>query len=218
MFKSRDIQNHSHIGNVLKDARQKTGLSLKMAAKHVKINKKYLEALENNRWQSLPGRIYAKKFLKRYCQFLGLDFDKIWVDFTKISYFKNKKYQENFKKKTSKKDFLNLPKIFQTALIVLAVLTIISYLSWQINQIIKPPKIILFYPATDLAVHENTLIISGKTEPEVRLKINGQDVILEADNTFSQTLNLQAGLNIIKIEGKKKYSKTKIIERKIIVE
>lgn len=220
MFRKRKIQNKNGIGNTLKTARQKTGLSLKMIAKHIQIDKKYLEALENDKWQNLPGEIYAKNFIKKYCQFLSqeykVDIDESKIDFSKISGFKHKNYQKDFHKKTLQKDFLNLPKILKIVLIVLIVLTALIYLIWQINSIIQPPEIILFHPVTDLTLTDNSITISGQTEAEVKLKINGEDIILEPDNTFSLTLNLQEGLNTITIEGKKKYSKTRVIERKII--
>ena len=95
---------------------------------------------------------------------------------------------------------------------------VIFYLIWQINQITKAPEINLIYPQTDLTVYQDSIIITGSTEAEVILKINDQNILLSEENKFSQTLSLQLGLNVITIEGKKKYSKTQVIERKIIYE
>jgi len=216
-FKVKKIKNHNNLGKKLQEARYKTGLSLKMVARHININKTYLEALENGDWHKLPGEIYAKSFLKRYCQFLKLDPEKIKIDFNKTRFLKRES-DYNFRKKTNKWSFLILPRVLKTSLLILITLFILLYLVWQINQIISPPEITLLYPTADLATRKSTLIITGQTEKEVKIKINNEEVILNKDNTFKQTINLQPGLNVIKIEGKKKYSKKKMIERKVVYE
>lgn len=218
MFKSKKFSSPNNVGQTLKDARYKTGLSLKMVAKHININKDYLAALENDEWHKLPGEIYAKNFLKIYIDFLEIDPHKIKIDFSKIYCFKYKNYTEDFRPKTRRSDFLNLPKLLVTLLIVLIILASLIYFLWQINQILKPPAIILYHPLTDLTLHDNKLVITGKTDPGVNLKINNEDTLLDSQGQFLQTLNLQTGLNIIHFAGKKKYSKTQILERKIIVE
>ena len=98
------------------------------------------------------------------------------------------------------------------------VLIALSYLVWQIDQIIRPPQITIFSPAADITISTNILAVSGQTESEVRIKINNEDVVLDKNNNFNQTLNLQPGLNVITIEGKKKYSRTQIIKRRVILE
>lgn len=217
-FKTKKIIDPNNVGEILQQARYRTGLSLKIAAKHVNINKKYLEALEKNEWHKLPGKIYAKNFLSQYLRFLSLDPKNIRVNFDQI-YGPNPAHQQNkFRKKTTRWDFVNWPKLTKILIFSLIAACLVFYLVWQINQIIKPPLIELFYPASDLTLQQNLITLTGRTDPEVKLKINQQDVFLNQDNTFSQTINLQPGLNLIKIEGSKKYSKTRVIERKIIVE
>ena len=218
MFVNKKIINKNFIGEILKQARYKTGLSLKMVSRHIGIDKKYLQALENDKWSELPGEVYAKNFLKKYCDFLEINFYDLNIDFEKINTFKNHDHQNDFRKKTQKKDFLNLPKVFQIFFLIIIITSILIYIFFQINSIIHEPKITIYHPVSDLIINDNNIEISGETENEVSIKINNELILLNSQNQFFQTLNLQQGLNIIKIEGKTKYSKTKIIERKIVVE
>ncbi len=218
IFKSRKINNQNNIGQILKDARYKTGLSLRMVAKHIKINKKYLAALENDDWEKMPGKIYAKNFFKTYCDFLNLNPDKLNLNFEQIPYFKNKNYTQNFTKKTHGFDFFNLPKLIKIILFTIIIIIVLIYLIWQINSILKPPEITLFHPLTDLTIQEDSITISGQTEENVELKINNQTIFPDENHLFFQTINLQPGLNTITIQGQKKYSQKQIIQRKIIVE
>lgn len=208
-FKTKKINKHNNLGQLLKEARDQTGLSLKIISKHIGINAKYLAALENNNFSQLPGPVYVKNFIKKYSTYLGLE----------INHLNNYSLTENFNlfhDKAEKKFFLNLPYLIRMLLIFLLVLILFIYLLGQIKFITTPPNIIINYPPDNLIVNDNFLIISGQTEPEVKIKINQEDVLLQADHTFQQKINLSPGINSIIVEGKKKHSLSVFVEKKVI--
>jgi len=49
------------------------GISLEAAEESTKIRRKYLEAMENENFDVLPGKVYVKGFIKNYAAFLGLN-------------------------------------------------------------------------------------------------------------------------------------------------
>lgn len=61
------------IGERLKSARDTKGLSLEEASRFTKIQRKSLEAIEEDRLDEELDPAYAKIFLKKYAGFLGLD-------------------------------------------------------------------------------------------------------------------------------------------------
>jgi hypothetical protein len=61
------------IGNTLREARLRLGLSLTDAQKATKIRARYLEALEQERFDVLPAAAYARGFLRSYAELLELD-------------------------------------------------------------------------------------------------------------------------------------------------
>jgi cytoskeletal protein RodZ len=61
------------IGNSLREARNRRGLSPAEVQKGIRIRERYLTALEEERWELLPGDAYTKGFLRTYADFLGLD-------------------------------------------------------------------------------------------------------------------------------------------------
>ncbi|MFH0915523.1 MAG: RodZ domain-containing protein, partial [bacterium] len=65
------------IGNSLREARIRKGLSIKDVADVTKIRSKYLEALEEDDFEVLPGPTYVKGFLRTYAAFLKLDADAL---------------------------------------------------------------------------------------------------------------------------------------------
>jgi hypothetical protein len=61
------------IGNSLREARLRQGLELPRIETETKIRGKYLRALEEERFDVLPGDTYVKGFLRTYAEYLGLD-------------------------------------------------------------------------------------------------------------------------------------------------
>lgn len=67
------------IGASLREARVRRGLSPAEVHKAIRIRDRYLQALEDERWELLPGDAYVKGFLRTYADFLGLD-GNLYVD------------------------------------------------------------------------------------------------------------------------------------------
>lgn len=61
------------LGEELQQARERRGASIADAQAETKIRSRYLEALEQGRFDILPGDVYTKGFLKAYAEYLGLD-------------------------------------------------------------------------------------------------------------------------------------------------
>ncbi|HKD93437.1 MAG TPA: helix-turn-helix domain-containing protein [Gaiellaceae bacterium] len=61
------------IGGSLREARLKRNLTPADVQKAIRIRDRYLQALEEERWELLPGDAYTKGFLRTYADYLGLD-------------------------------------------------------------------------------------------------------------------------------------------------
>lgn len=61
------------VGQTLRQAREARGISLAEAEEATKVRQKFLEALEQDDFQRLPGEVYRRGFLKSYAIYLGLD-------------------------------------------------------------------------------------------------------------------------------------------------
>jgi cytoskeletal protein RodZ len=67
------------IGDSLREARTRRGHSAADVHKAIRIRERYLTALEEERWDMLPGEAYTKGFLRTYAEHLGLN-SQLYID------------------------------------------------------------------------------------------------------------------------------------------
>ncbi|HEX6455279.1 MAG TPA: helix-turn-helix transcriptional regulator [Solirubrobacterales bacterium] len=65
------------VGTKLREARTRHKLSLAEVETATKIRCRYLQAIENDDWDQLPGETYARAFIRTYGRFLGLDGERL---------------------------------------------------------------------------------------------------------------------------------------------
>jgi cytoskeleton protein RodZ len=61
------------IGNTLREARVRRNLTLQQVEEDTKIRVKYVQAMENEDFDIMPGVTYVKGFLRTYSEYLALD-------------------------------------------------------------------------------------------------------------------------------------------------
>lgn len=65
------------VGRVLRDAREGFGQDIPTVSQQLRIRSVYLNAIEEGRYQDLPGSTYAVGFVRSYAEYLGLEPNEI---------------------------------------------------------------------------------------------------------------------------------------------
>ncbi|WP_422001506.1 helix-turn-helix domain-containing protein [Reyranella sp.] len=65
------------VGRLLHDQREARGLDLSQVEKSLRIRRAHLEAIEEGRFDKLPGAAYVPAFLRAYAAHVGLEPDKV---------------------------------------------------------------------------------------------------------------------------------------------
>jgi len=63
----------NELGHILREARETKGLTLAEVENDIRINARFLEALETGDYAVLPTQVHIRGFLRNYARFLGLD-------------------------------------------------------------------------------------------------------------------------------------------------
>lgn len=216
-FTPKKIHQTESWGEKLRQTRLFKNLRIADVAKKLNIRPEYLIALEEERFDNLPAGLYGKNFIKEYGRFLGLNTKDIIKDWD--TQMLRAGSDDPFSRKIlARHKFIIFPKIIRNLLIIGAIVICFLYLIFYFKKIILPPKLIINQPATNLAYKGSSITISGQTEAEAEVRINGEIVLNNHGGAFTQTINLKRGLNNIIIKAKKKYSREETATRQILVE
>jgi len=217
-FTRKELRNIKMLGDNLREHRESLRLSLEKASRLINVETKYLEALENNDFKNLPPDAYAQNFLKKYAEILGLN------PSTAVTLFKKEKAifdctQKKVKKINKLKNVLHFiisPSFLRGTLLVIIALGILTYLGIKIYNITEPPQLIINNLPTTFSTTEKSVSLTGKSESEALIEINDRQIVSDKNGNFNLTLDLQKGLNIIKISAKNKHSRANVLYYQIL--
>ena len=63
----------NELGHILREARETKGLTLAEVEDAIRVNSRFLDALESGEYAVLPTPVHVRGFLRNYARFLGLD-------------------------------------------------------------------------------------------------------------------------------------------------
>ena len=212
-----------NFGEKLKKTRQSKKINLDKVEDDIQIQRSYLEAIEEGDFRSLPGEVYAKNFVKKYVLFLGLEPDG-FLEILNDSYRKAEKEEKKFVFKSRKRNyrlfnfsFAVTPKIVKNIIVFLVFVMCFAYLGVEAKGVFDPPPLEIYNPTNNTVVDGQKIEITGKTDAGVNIAINEKNILTDNDGNFKEEINLQSGVNTITVSANKKYSKTNIINRRVLV-
>lgn len=206
------------IGEKLRTAREAMGLSIADVEKTTKIQARYLNAIENDDFDKLPGDFYTRAFIRQYAQVVGLDGKKLLADFHKdvpeskpdeyVEDSVDNKTEEVKKTTNNKKSQIQkyLPRIATIAGIVIVVIIIyivFTRIAGGSNKQAEP---------------NNNVTVSSQTSSSKSSSTNPVKITAEGDNVFRVTrlksdrkLVITAGANDtfmrVSFDGNPKYAR-----------
>ncbi|GEN44985.1 helix-turn-helix domain-containing protein [Alkalibacillus haloalkaliphilus] len=69
------------LGQRLKEAREEKGITIEQLAESTKIQKRYLTAIEDHQWDTIPGNFYVRAFVREYADAVGLSGDELITEY-----------------------------------------------------------------------------------------------------------------------------------------
>jgi cytoskeleton protein RodZ len=81
-FSSIGFMAKGNFGEHLRREREMRGVSLEEIAAATRIQTRFLEALENERWETLPGGVFNRGFVRSVANYLGLDGEAMLGEYT----------------------------------------------------------------------------------------------------------------------------------------
>ncbi|HSR89139.1 MAG TPA: helix-turn-helix domain-containing protein [Candidatus Udaeobacter sp.] len=217
IFCLKKLESLTRVGERLKKEREKQGLSLDDICQKSRIPLKYLEAIELGHFKELPQtKAHRLAYIREYAEDLNLNPASLLYQFSQESDLTDD-IPSHPRRALAFGSLSSLTNIFKNIGAVILLAGFIGYLAWQVNGVLQLPKLIVYTPTDGYISSKPTTLVQGETEKEVRLTVNGKDVMANDDGKFEIPLDLSNGVNTITISAIKKHGKVTTITRNIIV-
>jgi cytoskeleton protein RodZ len=113
------------VGDELRMRREEAGHSIVEVAEATRVQRRYLEALENGRLEDLPGTVYALGFLRTYAEHYGFNGDEF------VTRFKEETEGQRREQDYSLPEPIEEGRVPTAAIVIVAiVLAIGAYVAW----------------------------------------------------------------------------------------
>jgi len=205
------------VGKILQEARRRKGWELEDVSRILKIQTRFLEALEKGDWQAFDSAAHLRGFLKNYASFLDLKVDEV------LAFWRREYEPLGEERPALPPQPLTLPRVVLTpglvvtALSGLFILLFLGYLGWRYLAFAGPPELTVINPSEGLTIREREVEIWGTTNQDAVLTINGQRLILNEDGSFSTKVSLNAGLNVLNFVAVNKLGRQRQVSRQVTV-
>jgi cytoskeletal protein RodZ len=196
----------ARLGDALRQQRERKGVTMQQAAEDTRIREKFLQAIESGDYQSLPGNVYTKGFLRNYAQYLNLDPGEMLALYTGERGGADPARSFAPMRPLVKRSFIFTPTVLVPVIVLGGILLFIAYFYYQFTSFAVAPHVDITDPPGDAVSTTAEYVVKGKTNPDGRITASVSpgldplgDIKPAADGTFSVTVPLKPGPNHVEV-------------------
>ncbi|HEV2339609.1 MAG TPA: helix-turn-helix domain-containing protein [Patescibacteria group bacterium] len=206
------------VGQRLREERERQRYSLEEVAKATKIRLSFLEAIEKGEYKKLPSSAYAQGFIKNYIEFLGLPTKEFLAIFRRE--FNEKEYIKVLPESFARPRHISVNKLRVRQAILLVVflfLVCILYAFFQYKAAFFSPSLSIVTPGNNATVASQTIVVTGTTEPNVAVIVNGTTAYVDDNGKFRKDITVFPGTVTITVEAVNSFGRKTTQQRHITV-
>mgnify|MGYP001615453086 FL=1 len=208
------------LGEKLRRRREELGFSLRDTARHIQISLNLLQALEEDKYEKFSAKVYALGYFKRLLQELAISEQEEWLkefgNEWEVRMFRKSKSILSLPGNKQKKVYFT-PAQFWTSLVVIFFTALLIFLGLKLGYFISAPEFILEEPKEQEVFEQPLVRVSGRTEKESQLTVNGRSIKIDGQGNFSEDIEIGAGLHTLEFRAQNRFGKESKEIRHILV-
>ena len=146
---TNSLKKSETLGGKLKKRREELGLKLAEVARHIQISLRLLQALEEDKYEKFPAKVYALGFFKRLLNELVLTDQEKWLkEFNnewEVRMFRKTREVVPLPENRGKEPYFT-PTQFWITTGILFFAALLMFLSWRFVDFVAPPELVLERP------------------------------------------------------------------------
>ena len=117
----------------------------------------------------------------------------------------------------SRKDMIAPHRIIRLAIVAICVLVFSAAVVWEILRVTAAPSLTVISPIDNMLTGSHRITLEGSAAPGASITANGVAVAVSIDGRFKEDMDLRTGANVITIVAAKRFAKSNIIYRRVVV-
>ena len=212
---SKIVHAHEQVGYPLRDARVASGLEVEDVAKQLNIPPRQIRALEEGDFSVFAAEVYARGAYVKYATYLGMNAEQ--AHRTALRALSGVRQPMQLRMHTPQQWYERLvtPKLMVVGISSCLALLVAGYIGWQVRTFWQLPALDLTSP-TKTYLEDEVITIRGVSEPNARVRINGESVLLKGDASFEVEMTLHPGINVVYAEAENAAGRIRVIEQHLL--
>ena len=204
------------LGQILRESREHHGFKLEDVSRRLNITQKYLIALEEGDYKVLPAKIYIHCFIKLYGNLLALNVEDLLKMYEEEAGDVNEVERVAEGRGIGKLKMMSLPRLLSALVLFVGLALFLGYIGRGVYRLVQLPPLEVEGPTNNSVTLENFVEVTGHTGNEIQVYVNNNHILANESGEFRTMVNLQKGVNIIKIVAKNRHGREATEYRKIL--
>lgn len=190
-------------------------MTLGAAAKRTNIPRHYLAAIEEGRYNDLPGMVYGKSFVRVYGALLKLSVAPLLRAFVDEYTAVNAARRSALPIATPPARFSITPFRVRMTLASILLLVLAVYFGGEVVAFVRPPHLAVESPNDQLTTTAPTVRVAGSVDSRASLTINDR-IVNNDKGYFSASIPLAQGVNTLTIRAFRRHGREHTAQRTVI--
>lgn len=207
------------LGTELRMRREALGMGIDDLAREARISAQYVRALEESGYHLFSAKVYAQGAVRRMSRvFESNDTDALVAILNREwpQGLTSATYRVSGARRAAAVQFT--PRSIGALAAAVFVLFLFGFWGLRIFVFAAPPMLAIESPADRSRTSAPVIPVSGRTEKESMLTVNGREIRIDEGGSFSEDVQMQLGVNMLRFVSESRFGKTSEEIRYILVE
>lgn len=192
-------------GRTLQEVRRKKHLTRRDVANRLKLSISAIKYIDLWQIEKLPSELRAKPIVRDYAKLLGLNPVR----------FEESVPNEKTKKYTGRRLWV-VSHATSWLIALLVILLAVGFIGWRTFIATALPRLEVSFPPDNYQTTSRSITLKGVTSEGAQVLVNGIDVLVEPDGSFTSLVILHSGSNKIDVKAINSYGRTSKLSRQVI--